>query len=332
MRYLWNKKSLLSKIENIIKEKKINWKVFCDAFSWTWTLWDYFKKDYNVISNDVMYFSYVLSYAKTNYIDKKFDKLWFSPFEYFNNSTFNHKWFIYNNYCPELSWRMYFSNENGILIDSIRLEIEQWYNNKKINYKEYIYLIACLLESVSKVSNVAWIYWAFLKIWDSRAIKKMKFIKLETENDIFNVEENKVFNKDLKELIKEIEGDILYLDPPYTISQYSSQYHILETIAKNDEPNIKWITWNRDDNFKSNWSKKWKAKEELEYIIWNANFKHIILSYSSKWIIEKEYIENIFKKYWKEWTYSFCEIPYKQYLNKRTEKGNNFEYVFYIEK
>ena len=88
------------------------------------------------------------------------------------------------------------------------------------------------MKSLSKVSNVAGVYAAYLHIWDSRAVKKMKFIPVETIN--IPKYDNIVYNCDVNELIKTIEGDILYLDPPYTPTQYISQYHVLETIAKND--------------------------------------------------------------------------------------------------
>lgn len=45
------------------------------------------------------------------------------------------------------------------------------------------------------------------------------------------------------ELITQIKGvDILYLDPPYNERQYAPKYHILETIAKWDNPKIQGIT------------------------------------------------------------------------------------------
>ena len=84
----------------------------------------------------------------------------------------------------------------------------------------------CLLESISKVSNVAGVYSAFLKIWDPRAVKKMRFLPIEVKNTKF---ENCVFCQDALSLIKKVKGDILYLDPPYTPTQYNSQYHVLES-------------------------------------------------------------------------------------------------------
>lgn len=35
--------------------------------------------------------------------------------------------------------------------------------------------------------------------------------------------------------------DLVYLDPPYTKRQYASYYHILETVALGDEPEVKGV-------------------------------------------------------------------------------------------
>ena len=56
---------------------------------------------------------------------------------------------------------------------------------------------------------------------------------------IFKNKKYEVYNKDSKELIKEIKGDILYLDPPYNTRKYDTNYHILETIALYENPKIK---------------------------------------------------------------------------------------------
>ena len=62
---------------------------------------------------------------------------------------------------------------------------------------------------------------------------------------IINDQDHHVFNEDINKLIK-VKGDILYLDPPYNQRQYATNYHILETIAKYDNPNIHGKTGLRD--------------------------------------------------------------------------------------
>jgi adenine-specific DNA-methyltransferase len=63
---------------------------------------------------------------------------------------------------------------------------------------------------------------------------------------VYNKQKNEVYNTDSMQLIDNIDTDILYLDPPYNKRQYAPNYHILETIAKYDNPVIKGITGMRD--------------------------------------------------------------------------------------
>ena len=127
------------------------------------------------------------------------------------------------------SERLYFSEDNGKKIDAIRQEIEKWKSSQKINENQYYFLLCSLLEAADKVANTASVYGAFLK-----QIKKSAQKKLELVPSNFEITENQheVYNEDANELIKKIEGDILYLDPPYNARQYGANYHLLNTIAK----------------------------------------------------------------------------------------------------
>lgn len=335
MRYLGNKQTLLSEIDSLIGSTKMSKdSSLCDLFSGTATVGNYFKDRVKIIANDNLYFSFVISHAKLNTPDLKFSKLEIDPFQHFNDITLKTHGFITENYTPAGKvGRMYFSSDNGQRIDYIRQTIESWYLNKKINENEYYYLIASLLESVSKVANIAGVYGAYLKIWDSRAVKDMKFVPVEM-NKTKSVSKNLVYNEDVQSLVKKISGDILYLDPPYTNSQYARQYHMLETIALYDNPEITGITGARNTSHQSSeWCKQGPSHIAFEEIIAHAKFKHIILSYSSAGIMSKEYIEAVLKRHGKKDTYSFKKIPYKKYLNHHTEtEGEHFEYLFYIEK
>lgn len=335
MRYIGNKNKILNYIETLIIDKKINNEnyTFCDAFSGTATVGNYFKDKFKIIANDNLYASYVISQAKLNTPDLKFEKLGVDPFKLFNDKNKILKGFIYNNYSPGGSERQYFSSENAGRIDYIRTKIEKWYNDEKLSKDEYYYLIACLLESVSKVANVAGVYGAYLKMWDSRALKPMQFIKVEQLKQE-SLYENEVYNKNIEELINYISGDILYLDPPYTKNQYSVQYHLLETIALYDNPELKGKTGARNTSHQtSKFSKDGEVHIEFEKIIAKAKFKYIIMSYSSDGIMSKEYIENVMKRYGKAETFEFRKFNYKQYLNFKAEKDEEHcEYLFFIEK
>ncbi|HEM1553861.1 TPA: DNA adenine methylase, partial [Listeria monocytogenes] len=112
----------------------------------------------------------------------------------------------------------------------------------------------CLIESVSHVSNTAGVYGAFLKRWDSRALKDIKFI------EVISYEKKNIkadfYNSKLEDIIEDVECDVLYLDPPYTQNQYGTQYHLLETLVLYDNPSISPVTGSRKTApMRSDWSK-----------------------------------------------------------------------------
>ena len=117
--------------------------------------------------------------------------------------------------------------------DSIRQKIEQWKKKLQITDNEYYFLLASLLESINKHANTASVYGAFLKKIKKSALRP---VVLKPANLFINDHEHKVFNENINTLVKKVSGDILYLDPPYNQRQYATNYHILETIARYDNP------------------------------------------------------------------------------------------------
>lgn len=341
MRYIGNKAKLLEEIDELLikKELKKEGLIFCDIFSGTATVGDYYNGFYKIIANDILDFSYEFSKGVLLGSKANFKKLGFNPFEYFEKSDSNNytKGFCYNTFSPNAG-RQYFSDENAKYIDFIRDTIDEWYNNEKITSEEKSYLIMCLLESISKISNVAGVYSAYLKIWDSRAVKKMNYIPIEVKKTKYK---NNVYCSNANELIHNISGDILYLDPPYTPTQYNSQYHVLETIVRNDNPNVHGVGAHRDNDRMSKWCKKGEVEFEFESLIKNAKFKHIVFSYSDKGIMSPKFIEAVLKRYGKAETYVFKKIDFVKYKSTRavnkeikdnTQNSKHYEYLFYVEK
>ena len=108
---------------------------------------------------------------------------------------------------------MYFSDYNAGRIDYFRETVEEWKSSGKITDNEYYYLLACLLESVSKVANVAGVYGAYLKSWDPRAVKEINFIDVEGETAKNSPCVKSVLNENIIDVIDKVDCDVLYLDP-----------------------------------------------------------------------------------------------------------------------
>ena len=258
-------------------------KVFCDIFAGTGIIGRTFKKEVKqVISNDLEHYSYVLN---KNYIENHIEiKDKEKYIDELNNLPLIDNGFIYQNYCMGSgSQRQYFNDENGKKIDTIRSKIKEWKENNQINSNLYYFLLSSLLESADKVANTASVYGAFLK-----HIKKTASKKLILKSAVFieNDNSHQVFNMDSNELIKQISGDILYLDPPYNQRQYSSNYHILNTITQYDNFIPKGKTGLREYT-RSNYCKKGEVHNSFENLIKNANFQYIFLSYNNEGLMSK---------------------------------------------
>lgn len=334
MRFIGNKESITSDIINFLDSKGLTGKKlsFFDAFCGTGSVSDALKDSFDLIVNDILYWCVIYTKGRIYAHDCDFCKLGFDPFNYINSCNNNLKGFFFKNYSPGGSDRMYFSPENAGRIDYFRFQIEEWNNNGLLSENEYAYLLSCLIESVSDVSNTAGVYGAFLKKWDSRALKPISFNKVDSRK----LPHNRItyFNRKIEEIISEVSCDILYLDPPYTQNQYGTQYHLLETLVLNDNPDISPITGSRfTAPIRSDWSKEYKTHILFDKVIAKTKAKYILFNYNNDGFMTKDFIEASLKRYGKYDTYICKTFSYKKYRNFKT-KGDkeHFEYLFFIEK
>ncbi len=329
MRYIGNKENLVERIDNILVSNNVVGKSFFDFFAGTTSVGRYFKnKGLRIYSNDILYFSYCLqkayiennsepkfslltnelNFAKTSFFSTPLDNV----VEYLNNID-DVEGFIYWNYTPEGSKnietpRMYFSNENGRRIDAIRQQIEAWKMNHLITESEYFILLACLIESVSFYSNVAGVYSAFYKKWDPRAIKRFQLRPIRICN---SDKHNCVFNTNSLDLVSKVNADIIYIDPPYNGRQYLPNYHIIETIAKYDNPSVKGVAGMREYSIeKSSFCNSKTALRDLDYIASCTPCEILILSYNSEGIMPQQSIVEILSNYGEV---SLNEIEYPRF-------------------
>lgn len=336
MRYIGSKARLLGNIETALKENGAKGKVFADLFAGTASVARHFKqKGFQIISSDLLYFSYLIQrkYIETNETPK-FEKLKMScaeVIESLNNAEpYVDDEFVLQNYSAlGKNERKYLIPTNAKKIDGILHTIDLWNAENKINEIEDAVLRATTVEAVPFVSNISGTYGAYLKEYDRRAFKELT---LKVPEFICNKKQNYVFNTDANKLVREIECDILYLDPPYNTRDYISNYHLLETIARNDRIELKGKTGLRKDDhlYKSSYCRKTEATEALADLIENAKAKYILMSYSSEGIIEEQTVEKIFKS--KGTSYRKTTISFNRF--KSNSNGDQprevFEYIYFV--
>lgn len=175
--------------------------------------------------------------------------------------------------------RRYFTQENAARIDAMRALIGEWAAAGTIDEAEKRLLIADLFGALNRVANIAGTFGCFLSKWTSQSQGEISMLCRElraktvcveaTVGDVFDVPNSSV--------------DLVYLDPPYTKRQYASYYHILETVALGDEPEVKGVAGLRPwKGLASDFCYKTRALKTLSRLVRSLKAQKVLLSYSSE--------------------------------------------------
>lgn len=327
MNYIGSKLSLLDFLTNTITQVTgiTHWNgcVFGDLFAGTGIVGaTYRSMGAKVISNDIQAYSYVVNkHLIENPVNLKRDHL------NYLNSLSGIEGFIYQNYCiGSNSGRMYFSDENGKRCDAIRTELNNLRTTKQITDQQFYCYLAGLLCSIDKVANTASVYGAFLKKLKKSAQKDLYLELLP----FIKGPKGKVYKEDINDVVTHIKGDVLYLDPPYNSRQYCSNYHLLETIALYDNPEIRGMTGLRDNSTTtSKYCSKTSVCKTFDDLISKAKFKYIFLSYNNEGLMSLSEIQTIMSKYGK---YDLAERKYHRFkadtnANRNIKADETTEYL-----
>lgn len=321
MNYIGSKHSLLPFIEQVWREvREGEEQMACDIFAGTGAVARLFKRlGLRVIANDIQHYAYALNkaYLEVNQ-QPTFARLRHARSSAFRrlcgfsrlkaelqtlsltglkpaeqvlaalNSLDGSAGFITKHYSP-IGGRSYYSTENAMKADVIRQTIHDWQADGLLSEREYFYLLASLLEAIDQVANTASVYGAYLKKFKASALRPLTLKPLQVSNHVKGCE---VHKRDANELIREIECDMLYLDPPYNHRQYGANYHVLETIAAYDTPQLSGVTGMRDYT-RSRYCQSKQAAEAMEDLIVNARTRHILLSYNDEGVLSLEEIQRI---------------------------------------
>lgn len=340
MRYIGGKKELIETIVGLVDKKKV--RTVIDIFAGSGVVSDRFAAEgMTVLSNDILYFSYVLTKGQImmqsipRYKNLPIKK----PINFLNNLVLEQtkinkeRCFIWKNYSMHDGCeRMYFQEENALKIDIVRITIEEWKNKGYLNEDEYFYLLSRLISAVPYVSNIAGVYGAYLKHWDARSFKKLQLVDVKDWHK--NNENNYVYNLDYRQVLQTVSADLLYADPPYNRRQYLPNYHILETIARYDYPDIHGVSGIRTYNQsgKSDFCSVSRVYSAFEDMIRLANVKYLIISYNNEGLISTENLSALCMQYAKPKTFKLLEIPYRRYKSHQEGKDSVCEQLYIFEK
>jgi len=272
-RYIGSKARMLKFIDDVIKKEKIEFSSFLDLFGGTGIVGDYFNdKKTKVYVNDLLksnYLSYLAWFGNDKIDRRKLENI---------INKYNSLKDLEDNYFSINFKDTYFSNNNCQKIGYIREDIENKYLNSDINTRERAILITSLLYAMDKIANTVGHYDAYRK--NGNLDKKLELCMLDLKSNINN-KNNKIFNEDSNELVRNIKADVVYIDPPYNSRQYSDAYHLLENVATWEKKEVFGVAKKMKRNgIKSKYCSV-SAPLAFKDLIENINAKYIIVSYNN---------------------------------------------------
>ena len=348
--YLGNKRRLLddialevTSIMNELGEEKV---VICDLFSGSGIVSRKLKQYASTLyANDLEDYSYVINDCYLTNKEDFDDKLYDGFLEIIKAKREVTNGIIATNYAPkddkniQEGERVFYSHANAVIIDTIRLAI----NDIPNRYKKFF--LAPLLYEASVHTNTSGVFKGFYK---SKTANIGKFGgegenalerilgKIELKKPVFSNYscEIKLFKEDANSLARKIRGiDITYIDPPYNQHPYGSNYFMLNTILKNKlGENISKVSGIPNDWNKSEYNKKDKALATFERLIGDLDSKYIIISYNNEGFITFNEMIEMLSKYG---NLRIKEINYVTFRGSRNLKSRNKhtkEYIFVLKK
>ncbi len=325
-RYLGNKYKLLPFIKRIVDENCIGINSVADIFAGTGAVASAFS-DKKIITNDNMYSNYICHVA------------WFGSEEFSQTKIvqyiqqYNSMDIDESNYMTDNFADTYFSRSDCSKIGYIRENIEKEYAACKINDRERALLITSLLYAMDKIANTCGHYDAYRK-----GVEFEKHLELAVPvPEECNNPNNACFNIDANELVKRIQADLIYIDPPYNSRQYCDAYHLIENVARWEKPKVAGVARKMDRSaLKSEYCTQ-NATKAFEALIENISSKYILLSYNnmaekgnqrSNAKISDEDIIRILKKKGNVTVYS---ETYKAFTTGKSNIEDNQERLFLCE-
>lgn len=269
-RYLGNKYKLLDFIKSTVNRECSAINTVADIFAGTGSVASAFS-DKKLITNDLLYFNYICHVAWFG--SQKYDKEKIIDLVCFYNAVQPDE----ENYMSVNFSDTFFSAADCRKIGFIREDIESKYKNDQINARERAILITSLLYAMDKIANTCGHYDAYIR--NAEFCRHIELAVPLASND--NNENNQCYNEDANELVKRIEADLVYIDPPYNSRQYCDSYHLLENVARWEKPKVSGVALKMDrSKLKSDYCTS-SAAQAFEDLVSHIKAKYILLSYNN---------------------------------------------------
>lgn len=263
--------------------------------------------------------------------------------------------------------RLFYTRENALFIDRVREKIEEWYpedaagrssagdpdpgaglsSESRCSRARDVLLSLLLYEAATHV-NTSGVFKAYHKGFGGHGRDALSRIMapMRLEYPVLHPSgaAAKVEKMDAASFLTGRSADLCYLDPPYTIHQYGSNYHILNTIAHWDYlpvdnrlgPDGRLLRKGgiREDwiDTRSDFCYARTAPGALEEVMQAADARYVVLSYNSEGVITVEELLDILSGFGRIEINSLEYITFRGGRQSIQRRTHNTEFQIVVER
>ncbi|MCF7928233.1 MAG: DNA adenine methylase [Spirochaetales bacterium] len=247
--------------------------------------------------------------------------------------------------------RLFYTRENAVFLDRARERIEQWYPGwsrlpADSRAAKSVLLSGLIYQAATHV-NTSGVFKACHKGFGGHgqdALERiMRPMQLSRPILINGSPENRVTQEDAADFVSKRSGDICYLDPPYTVHQYGSNYHLLNTLALWDKPEV-----NQERGYDGRLKEKagirrdWKktrsaycyssqAEDALNDLLRHIDARYIVLSYNSDGLIPYDRLLELLSRRGSVRVESRPYVTYRGGRRSNSVKASTFEFLMIVD-
>lgn len=213
------------------------------------------------------------------------------------------------------SERLFYTAENARFLDAVRDRVEEWYPGWELGpeaLNEKLLLVSAIIYEAATHANTSGVFKAFHKGFGGFGRDALKRILAPAVLEVPVLWESRrrlrVARDTATEFAAANRADLCYLDPPYTIHQYGSNYHLLNTLVLWDKPAIggelkadgrllhkagirrDWVRTRSDFCVRS------RAAGALEELLGSIDARLIALSYNTEGLVSIEEVYEIMSR------------------------------------
>lgn len=222
--------------------------------------------------------------------------------------------------------RLYFSGRNAAHIDAVRSGIKTRHAAGDLTNIERSVLLHHLILATNAAANITGTYGFFRSALSEAALRSLEFPPLKFEN---TPGRHCVLQGNVEDIASTIAADAVYLDPPYTKRQYAGNYHILETLARGDEPEAIGDGGLRPwKDQASDFCYKRLAAHAFRETLKRLDARHVFISYSEDGQVSETELNSILSDFGSVTIHELRHTRFRS--NSRVKDGDVLERLYHV--